>query len=103
MFFKKSVLIQSRWLKWLALTVLAFWVSFLALAVDIYWYGCQVSERSADAALVLGAAAWGNRPSPVYKERINEAGLPLMIAEVDDSLPAGGQLKTRFEAFLEML
>ena len=73
MFIKKSVFIQSRWLKWLALAILAFLVSFLALAVDIYWYGRQVSERSADAALVLGAAAWGNRPSPVYKERINEA------------------------------
>jgi len=26
-----------------------------------------------------------------------------MVVEIDDSLPAGGQLKTRFEAFLEML
>jgi benzoyl-CoA reductase subunit C len=40
---------------------------------------------------------------PYLKERLDEAGIPLMIAEVDDSLPAGGQLKTRFEAFLEML
>jgi bzd-type benzoyl-CoA reductase N subunit len=40
---------------------------------------------------------------PYLKERLDEAGLPIMIAEVDDSLPAGGQLKTRFEAFLEML
>ncbi|MEE9912288.1 MAG: 2-hydroxyacyl-CoA dehydratase family protein [Deltaproteobacteria bacterium] len=40
---------------------------------------------------------------PYLKERLDCAGIPLMIAEVDDSLPAGGQLKTRFEAFLEML
>ncbi|MDP2854168.1 MAG: 2-hydroxyacyl-CoA dehydratase family protein [Smithellaceae bacterium] len=40
---------------------------------------------------------------PYLKERLDEAGIPLMIAEVDDSLPAGGQLRTRFEAFLEML
>ena len=90
MFFKKSVLIQSRWLKCLALTVLAFWVSFLALAVDIYWYGCQVSERSADAALVLGAAAWGNRPSPVYKERINEAIRLYKIGRVKKVIFTGG-------------
>lgn len=30
-------------------------------------------DSSADVAIVLGAAAWGNKPSPVYKERINEA------------------------------
>lgn len=27
----------------------------------------------ADVAIVLGAAAWGSKPSPVYRERINEA------------------------------
>lgn len=40
---------------------------------------------------------------PYLKERLDEAGIPLMLAEIDDSLPAGGQLQTRFEAFLEML
>jgi len=40
---------------------------------------------------------------PYLKERLERAGIPLMNVEVDDSLPAGGQLKTRFEAFLEML
>lgn len=27
-------------------------------------------KQNADAALVLGAAAWGDKPSPVYRERI---------------------------------
>ena len=40
---------------------------------------------------------------PYLKAQLDEAGIPLMLAEVDDSLPAGGQLQTRFEAFLEML
>lgn len=26
-----------------------------------------------DAAIVLGAAAWGDEPSPVFRERINHA------------------------------
>jgi len=40
---------------------------------------------------------------PYVKEHLDRAGIPLMVVEMDDSLPAGGQLKTRFEAFLEML
>jgi len=40
---------------------------------------------------------------PYLKAQLDEAGIPLMLAEVDDSMPAGGQLQTRFEAFLEML
>lgn len=40
---------------------------------------------------------------PYIKEHLDAAGIPLMVVEMDDSLPAGGQLKTRFEAFLEML
>jgi uncharacterized SAM-binding protein YcdF (DUF218 family) len=36
-------------------------------------FGHQARPGSADAAIVLGAAAWGGRPSPVYRERIAEA------------------------------
>jgi uncharacterized SAM-binding protein YcdF (DUF218 family) len=39
-------------------------------AWDIVRYGNQVVDASADAAIVLGAAAWGSKPSPVYRERI---------------------------------
>ncbi|MDD5169066.1 MAG: 2-hydroxyacyl-CoA dehydratase family protein, partial [Syntrophales bacterium] len=40
---------------------------------------------------------------PYIKESLDEAGIPVMLLEIDDPLPAAGQLKTRFEAFLEML
>ncbi|MEI7515884.1 MAG: YdcF family protein [Betaproteobacteria bacterium] len=46
---------------------------FLILAANILAYSFNSSPTSADAAIVLGAAVWGNHPSPVYKERINEA------------------------------
>jgi uncharacterized SAM-binding protein YcdF (DUF218 family) len=39
-------------------------------AWDIVRYGDQAVDASADAAIVLGAAAWGSKPSPVYRERI---------------------------------
>jgi benzoyl-CoA reductase subunit C len=40
---------------------------------------------------------------PDIKKSMDEAGIPVMLMEIDDPLPAEGQLKTRFEAFLEML
>ena len=42
-------------------------------ACEIVRYSHVASTQSAQAAVVLGAAAWGNRPSPVYRERLNEA------------------------------
>lgn len=47
--------------------------AYTLVAWRIVHFGKQISDASADAAVVLGAAAWGNKPSPVYRERINEA------------------------------
>jgi uncharacterized SAM-binding protein YcdF (DUF218 family) len=41
------------------------------LALSIYFYGNNSTSVRADAAIVLGAAAWGKEPSPVFRERIN--------------------------------
>jgi benzoyl-CoA reductase/2-hydroxyglutaryl-CoA dehydratase subunit BcrC/BadD/HgdB len=40
---------------------------------------------------------------PDIKKYMDEAGIPVLLLEIDDPLPAEGQLKTRFEAFLEMV
>ncbi len=40
---------------------------------------------------------------PYLKEALDGAGIPSMLFEMEDQLPAEGQLKTRFEAFLEMI
>ncbi len=53
----------------------------IAAGILVLWYGwssvaltaLRTDEVSADAALVLGAAAWGDRPSPIFRERINHA------------------------------
>ncbi len=42
-------------------------------AGSITRYGERSELVHADAAIVLGAAAWGVRPSPVFRERINHA------------------------------
>jgi bzd-type benzoyl-CoA reductase N subunit len=40
---------------------------------------------------------------PYLKETLDRAGVPRLLLEVEDRLPADGQLRTRFEAFIEMI
>lgn len=51
-----------------AVLVYACWQAW-----SIHRYGFSEHGASADCAIVLGAAAWHNKPSPVFKERINHA------------------------------
>ena len=43
------------------------------IAMSIYRYGNTSTDVTADAAIVLGAAVWGEQVSPVFRERINHA------------------------------
>lgn len=43
------------------------------IAAQIYFYDSSAETDSADAAVVLGAAVWGERLSPVFQERVNHA------------------------------
>ncbi len=40
---------------------------------------------------------------PYLKEALDRVGVPSMLMEVEDRLPAEGQLRTRFETFVEMI
>jgi uncharacterized SAM-binding protein YcdF (DUF218 family) len=58
------------------LVLLVFVVLFLSvslLAKDIYTFSLTRSHTPADAAVVMGATVFRNRPSPVFRERINHA------------------------------
>ncbi len=54
-------------------------IATLCVAAGIYTmhdflaYGNNVISGRADAAIVLGAASYGDKPSPVFRERINHA------------------------------
>jgi uncharacterized SAM-binding protein YcdF (DUF218 family) len=66
-------LLGPRLIGGLLILLLITAMGFVAVAWQIIDYGDASIDSRADAALVLGAAAWGNKPSPVYRERINEA------------------------------
>ncbi|WP_228536029.1 YdcF family protein [Noviherbaspirillum malthae] len=53
--------------------MLAAFLGLLVLAWHIASYGGRSFDAPVDAAVVLGAAVWGDKPSPVYRERIREA------------------------------
>jgi uncharacterized SAM-binding protein YcdF (DUF218 family) len=59
-------------------------------AVSIYTYSRRDEAREADAAVVLGAAVFGTRPSPVLRERVNHAIGLYEAGYVDTIIFTGG-------------
>ena len=57
-------------LKTLGVLILLPLVWLLALSAAIWSYGTRNQAEKADCAIVLGATVYGDRPSPVFEERI---------------------------------
>lgn len=82
---------RGRWTKAaLALSVAAVF-AFASVAAVVYEYGGRSSDAGADAAIVLGAAVWTRRPSPVFRERINHAVELYKTGRVRKLILTGGQ------------
>ncbi|WP_373527616.1 YdcF family protein [Nostoc sp.] len=66
--------IPKKWLILVTVTLIsALLLAIASSASSIYLYGNSSNNIKADAAIVLGAAVWGEEPSPVFRERINHA------------------------------
>ncbi|MFW9261364.1 YdcF family protein [Nostoc sp. CALU 546] len=66
--------IPKKWLIWVTVTLIsALLLAIASSASSIYLYGNSTNNIKADAAIVLGAAVWGQEPSPVFRERIKHA------------------------------
>lgn len=59
-------------------------------AIGVPLYAQRTDNVTADAAIVLGAAAYGNRPSPIFRERINHAIQLYQDNQVDTLIFTGG-------------
>lgn len=79
----------------IALSVLLVFSAFAATVWQVYRMGSQTlpEDFHADAAVVLGAAAWDKRPSPVFRERINHAIALYQSHRVDKIIFTGGTPK----------
>src|SRR6185295_16764476 len=60
-------------------------------AARIYTFRDNVVDVKADAAIVLGAAVWGDDVSPVFRERINHAIELYRNGKVRKIIFTGGQ------------
>jgi len=47
-------------------------IYFMVTAISISNYAGKDETQQADVAIVLGTAIWGDQPSPVFRERINQ-------------------------------
>lgn len=90
---------QKSTLRYLRYGLLLSILSILALqawcAWQVYQYATQLTQlpKHADAAVVLGAAAWGDKPSPVFRERINHAIALYQSEHVEKLIFTGGTRK----------
>lgn len=70
----RPVMLLFRTLRNLLKISLIMTVVYLSfLAKDIYTFSLLNNVTQADAAVVMGATVFRNRPSPVFRERINHA------------------------------
>ncbi|RLK50571.1 uncharacterized SAM-binding protein YcdF (DUF218 family) [Alkalispirillum mobile] len=81
----------SRGLRAALLLVLLPLLVVAMLAANIWWFGHRDDNAPADAAIILGAAAWNGRPSPVFRERIRHAVSLYEAGRVELLIFTGGQ------------
>lgn len=67
---------QRGWIGWAWRLLLLLLLWLLAVGGWVFWVGHNDQAEPADAIIVLGAAAYDARPSPVFEERIRH-GLAL--------------------------
>lgn len=83
-------------LKYIFITMIIVAISYAAyIAFAIYLYGNVNEMIQADAAIVLGAEVWGDKPSPVFEERINHGIWLYKNGYVDKLILTGGIGKDR--------
>lgn len=84
------------------LSILGIALLFAWSAGQVYYYSRPVQNASGQVAIVLGAAAWGNKPSPVFRERINHALTLYQTHQVEKLLFTGGTPKAGFDTEAEV-
>ena len=84
------------------LSLLAVIMLFAWSAWQVYYYSRSAKNAQGEVAIVLGAAAWGSKPSPVFRERINHALTLYQTHQVQKLLFTGGTPKAGFDTEAEV-
>ena len=82
---------KKKSLRRVLLAILALILVYTAVCAGSIWRYADVDEtRTADAAIVLGAAAYESGPSPVYRERLNHGIWLFQQGYVEKLILTGG-------------
>lgn len=81
-----------RFVRGVGFLTLAVVLWLCAVAFRIVSFGDEDRSRPSDCAIVLGAAAYGSKPSPVFAERINHAVALYQSGTVKRLLFTGGSV-----------
>lgn len=84
---------KKIWFRMVFLLVGFLLLSIFYSAVNIWSFSKKVELVKTDVAVVLGAAAWDGKPSPVLRERINHSIWLYQNGYVDKILFTGGKGK----------
>lgn len=83
--------LKKIWFR-LVVLIIGFFLTFIAYSAFSIWsFGKKVELVSTDVAVVLGAAAWDDEPSPVLRERVNHAIWLYENGYVDKIIFTGGK------------
>lgn len=64
---------RPRFVRFVARTLIVLGAAWFVTLLGIAWWSRRSSSETADAIVVLGAAQYGGRPSPVLKSRLDHA------------------------------
>lgn len=64
---------KKQFKKYIFFIAISIFIYTVFIGLNIYLYSRNNEIIEADAAIVLGAAVWGEKPSPVFRERIDHA------------------------------
>ncbi len=64
---------KRRFVRVIVILLLPLFILYLAMVVQVYRVGAQDNAQPADAIIVLGAAQWSGKPSPVLQARLDHA------------------------------
>jgi uncharacterized SAM-binding protein YcdF (DUF218 family) len=100
----KHRLVLRYFFRGFLLSILLVLIATLYIAWSIYHYGYQIDKTDyrADGALVLGAAVWGEKPSPIFRERINHAIWLYRTGRVRMLIFTGGTPKNHYPTEAEI-
>lgn len=87
--YMKAKLRKFKRFFWITVIIAVSYVAYVS--VDIYLYGNINEAVKADAAIILGAAIWGDKPSPVFEERIKHGIWLYKNGYVDKLIFTGGK------------